>query len=203
MDLDRFVASLAIPDDRKAIVRAELADHVACAIEAARGEGRDPDEAARIALGDLEALRRSLEAVESAFAVTVWRAMAHGIVAGLVVALAIAEDGSLVRGAVGALLAIAIAAVLAPPHALGLLRAELRATRVRGAISRGIPIGPALAYAITVMCVPYLVWIGMIVQRALAGNTELEVPWSAYALSTAVILVLLVEVIRARHRVVA
>ena len=40
-ELGRFVASLAIPDDRKAIVLAELTDHVACATELAIREGKD------------------------------------------------------------------------------------------------------------------------------------------------------------------
>src|SRR5262249_42638211 len=65
-ELARFVASLAIPADRKPIVLAELVDHATSAAEAATRDGRDPELAAREALGDLELLRRSLEAVEPA-----------------------------------------------------------------------------------------------------------------------------------------
>ena len=201
-ELERFVASLAIPADRKAIVLAELADHVACATEAAAREGLDPEAAGRAALGNLEALRRSLEAVEPAFRVTRRRAVARGLVAGLLVAIALDQGGPIMMGAVGALLAVTIAAVLAPPRALDLLRAELRAPRIRGAlgIARGIPIGPALAYAFTVVSAPFVVWIALIVQRAGAGVTHVEVPPSAFAVMTAVYLLLLVEAIRARRK---
>ena len=40
-ELARFVASLAIPEDRKAVVLAELSDHVACARESAARDGRE------------------------------------------------------------------------------------------------------------------------------------------------------------------
>src|SRR5258706_8976211 len=126
-ELERFVASLAIPADRKMVVLAELSDHIVCAREAAVREGRDPDVAERAALGNLEAMRRSLEAVERAFRITRRRAMAHGIVAGALVALAIDQIGTWLAGSVGAVLAIAIAIVIAPPRFLRLLRAELRA----------------------------------------------------------------------------
>src|SRR5438045_7606993 len=86
-DLERFVASLAIPADRKAIVLAELTDHAASAGEAAARQGLDPDAAARAALGNLEALRRSLEAVEPAFRVSRIDAATRGLVASLLVAI--------------------------------------------------------------------------------------------------------------------
>lgn len=200
-DLARFVASLRIPADRKTIVLAELTDHVACAIEAATRDGSDPDAAARGALGNLDALRRSLEAVEPAFRITRAHAIARGAVAGVLVAIFIDQTGSFVHAAVGALAAVAIAAVFAPPRALDLLRAELRASRVRGAlgVGRGVPIGPALAYAFTVMSAPILVWIPLIVVRACGGKLDVDVPLSAFAVITAVYLVLLVEAVRARR----
>lgn len=204
-EIERFVASLAIPADRKAIVLAELADHVACATDAAVRDGLDPHAAARAALGNLEALRRSLEAVEPAFRITKRHAVARGLVAGLVIAIVVDQAGSIMMGAVATLAAIAITAVFAPPRVLDLLRAELRAPRVRGAlgIARGIPIGPAIAYAFTVTSAPFIVWIALIVQRARAGITVVDIPLSAFAVLTAVYLVLLVEGTRARRKAAA
>ncbi len=198
-DLERFVASLAIPADRKAIVLAELSDHATSAAEAAARDGLDPEAAARHALGNLEALRRSLEAVESSFRITRVHAVARGLVAGVLVAIVIDRLGWPMMGALGALVALAITAALAPPHALALLRSELRAPRVGGTVLRGLPIGPALAYAFTVMAAPFAIWIGMIVVRARAGTLVLDVPWSAYSVMGAVCLVLAVEGVRARR----
>jgi hypothetical protein len=201
-DLDRFVASLAIPEDRKAIVLAELADHVACATEAAVRAGLDPDAAGRAALGDLETLRRSLEAVEPAFRITRRSAFARGLVASLVVAIVVDQGGSIMRGAVGALAVVAIVAVLAPSRVFELLRAELRAPRIRGTlgVARGVPIGPALTYAFTVISAPFLVWIALIVTRTTAGDTDFETPLSAFAVAAATVFVLiLVEATRSRR----
>jgi hypothetical protein len=200
-ELERFVASLAIPADRKAVVLAELVDHVESAREAARRDGRDPDAAAREALGDLEALRRSYEAIEPAFRVTRRHAIARGVIAGVAVALLIAQGGAIMHGALGAVAALAIAAVLAPPRVLELLRAELRAPRVRGALGRGVPIGAAVSYLVTILAAPMIVWIGMIVVRAARGDTDVDTPPSAFAIMAAVYLVLLVEGLRARRAV--
>lgn len=203
-ELERFVASLAIPADRKTVVLAELVDHVACAREAAVREGQDPEAAARAALGNLELLRRSLEAIEPAFKITRLQALVRGVVASLLVAVLLDQGGSLMRGALGALAVLAIAAVFAPPRVLDLLRAELRAQRVRGTVlAKGIPIGPAITYGYTVMSVPILVWIGLIVYRAFNGNTHLEVPGSAFAILVAVYAVLIVEGIRSRREATA
>jgi len=202
-EIERFVASLAIPADRKAIVLAELVDHVACATEAAVRAGADPEAAGRAALGNLESMRRSLEAIEPAFRITRWHAIGRGVIAGVAVAIVIDQGGPIMRGIVGALVVIAIAAVLAPPRALDLLRAELRAPRIRGTLGKGLPIGPAITSASNVTSVPFLVWIAMIVVRAIGGVTDVNVPMSAFALMAAVMLILLVEVIRARRHVVA
>jgi hypothetical protein len=200
-ELARFVASLAIPDDRRDVVLAELADHVASAKEAAVREGRDPDAAGRAALGDLEALRRSLEAIERGFRVTRWHALGRGMLAGLLVALAIDQGGAIMRGAVGALVAAAIAVVLAPPRGLHLLRAELRASRVPGALRliRGVPIGPALTYLFTVLAAPFFVWIPMVVARASHGHTSFQTPWAVFAVPAAITLLIAVEAVRARR----
>src|SRR5450432_2555893 len=104
--LEKFVASLAIPAERKAVVLAELADHVACATEEAVRRGVDPKEAARTALGNLESLRRSLEAIEPAFKVTRPQAFVRGVIASLLVAVVIDQGGELMQGAIGALIAI-------------------------------------------------------------------------------------------------
>src|SRR6478735_3674420 len=80
-ELERFVASLAIPADRKAVVLAELSDHVASAAEAAARDGVDPEAAGRAALGNLEALRRALEAVEPGFRVSRGHAFTRGALA--------------------------------------------------------------------------------------------------------------------------
>lgn len=201
-ELERFVASLAIPADRKAVVLAELLDHVACAADAARREGRDPDEAARASLGSLDVLRRSLEAVEPAFRISRVHAIGRGIAAALLVALVVDRGGSLMHGIVGGFAALAIAALLAPPRMLDVLRAELRAPRVRGTFGgRSVPIGPALAYAYTVLCAPFLVWITLIVARTFAGTIDFgfETPLSAFAVMLAVYVLLLVEGLRARR----
>jgi hypothetical protein len=203
-ELDRFVASLAIPADRKAVVLAELLDHVASARETALREHRDPDAAERAALGNLDALRRSLEAVEPGFRVTRWSALVRGVVAGVLVAIVLDQGGPLMMGVAGALVAVALAALCAPPRALDLLRAELRAPRIRGAVVRGgRPIGPALAYGFTVLSMPFLVWMGLIVVRARAGVMAVHVPWSAFAVIVMVYGVLLVEAIRARRKATA
>ena len=201
--LEQFVASLAIPADRKAVVLAELTDHVTCAAEAATREGRDPDAAARDALGNLDALRRSLEAIEPAFRVTRISAFARAVAAAALVAIVVDQLGMLAFGIIAAAAAIAIAAVLAPPRVFDLLRAELRAPRVRGTLLHGLPIGPALTYAFTVMSTPFLIWMAMIVQRAYGGMMIIHVPWSAFALMSFIYLVLLVEGIRARRAAVA
>jgi hypothetical protein len=191
-ELEHFVASLAIPADRKAIVLAELSDHVACARE------RDPEIAIGDALGNLEALRRSLEAIESAFKITRWAAIGRGLVAALLIAVGI-DQVPVMRGPLGALIVIAIAIVLAPPRGLELLRAELRAPRVRGVLGRGVPIGPALAYLYTVVAAPALVWLPLIVKRAFAGVFHFDTPPSCFAVMFAAYALLLVEGIRARR----
>jgi hypothetical protein len=199
-ELGQFVASLAIPADRKVVVLAELSDHVACASEAALRDGQDPDAAARAALGNLEALRRSLEAIEPAFRITRRHAMARGVIASVAVALLLDQGPT---GFIGALLAVAIAAAFAPPRVLELLRAELRGPRIRGTFGRSVAIGPALTYLYTVMSGPFVVWIGMIVVRGFLGTTDVEVPLSAFVVLGAVYLTLLVEGIRARRAAVA
>jgi len=198
-EIARFVASLAIPADRKSVVLAELLDHAACATDAACREGRDPDAAARAALGDLEAMRRALEAVEPAFRVSRTHAVARGLVAAAVIALVLDQGGPLMRGVVGALLVLGVAAACAPSRLLDLLRAELRAPRVRGTVARGVPIGPATTYLYTTMSAPFLVWIALIVVRAIGGNTTVDSPISAMALPVTVYAVLLVEGLRARR----
>jgi hypothetical protein len=202
-EVARFVASLAIPADRKAIVLAELTDHVACATDAAAREGRDVDAAAREALGNLEVLKRSLEAIEPAFRVTRLHAFARALVAAVLVAIVLDQGGPLMRGLGGAVVAISLGALLAPPRVLELLRAELRAPRVAGTIGRGVPIGPAVTYAYTLMSTPFIIWIGLIGYRATLGTTDVDVPVSAFALMAAIYSVLIVEAVRARRAAVA
>lgn len=195
-ELDRFVASLAIPGDRKAIVRAELADHVACAIR----DGNDP----HAALGDLEALRRALEAIESAFRVPRWHAFVRGLVASLLVAIIIDRIGLRFYGIVPALSALAIGIGFAPPRTLELLRAELRGPRVRGAVLSGSRIGPALTYLFTIVSVPILVWTTLIfVNATVRGVTSFETPLSAFTLVVGVWSLVIIEAIRARRHAVA
>src|SRR4051812_9336795 len=185
-ELEGFVASLKIPPARKTVVLAELADHLACAQQAAAHDGRDPQTATL----DLEALRPSLEAIEPAFGVTRIGAFGRGSLASLLVAVAIDRGGPALSGGVGALIVIGLAALLAPPRLLLLLRAEVRAPRVRGLVTSGRPIGPALTYLVTVLSGPFLIWIGLIITRAQAGQLALEVPPSAFAVMVAVHLVL-------------
>ena len=68
---------------------------------------------------------------------------------------------------------------------------------------RGFAIGPALVYAATVISTPFVVWITLIVQRAFAGNTALETPYSAFAVLVAVSVLLFVEAMRARRKAIA
>jgi hypothetical protein len=202
-ELQQFVASLAIPDDRKAVVLAELTDHLASVRETATREGRDPEAAARELLGNLESLRRSFEAIEPAFRVTRWQAFARGAIAAVVVAIVLDRGGTMMRGFIGAVVAIAIVALAAPPRILDLLRADLRAPRIRGSLGRSVPVGAAFVYAFTVISGPFVVWIGLIVERAFAGVTVVDVPWSAFAVMTAVWATLLFEGIRARREAIA
>jgi hypothetical protein len=201
VDLEAFVASLKIPADRKGVVVAELTDHVACAREAATRGGKDPDAAATAALGNLEALRRSLEAVEPAFGATRCQAFVRGLLASIVIAAALDIGGAFMAGIVGSLAVLVVAALLAPPHALQLLRAELRAPRVRGRLAgRGTPIGPALFYGFTIAVTPFLIWIGLIVARVLRGAIHFDTPPSSFAVAGAVLLLVMVETARARRR---
>ena len=193
--IEAFVASLAIPADRKAVVLAELLDHVASAREEAARDGRDADDAERAALGNLEAMRRSLEAVEPAFQISRGHALVRALIAGAVVAIVIAFGGVLMRGPLGAVVAVTIAAVAAPPRVLELLRAELRARRA--------PFGPAITYGIGVHATPFVIWICMIVARAFAGTLEVDVPLSAFAIPVVVYGLVIVEGIRARTHVTA
>ena len=204
-ELERFVASLAIPAERKTVVLAELLDHAASAAEAAVRDGRDPDDAARAAIGDLEVLRGSLERVEPAFRITRRHALVRAAIAGVLVAVLFDQLLPFIGGPVAAAIAIAIAAVLAPRGALDMLRAELRAPRIRATarVGRGVPIGPAITYAFTVMYVPIAVWIGLIAYRAFHGVTEVDAPISALAMMAAIWLVLIVESIRARREATA
>ena len=203
-DIERFVASLAIPDERKAVVLAELKDHAESAAETARRDGRDPDAAQRAALGDLEALRRSLEAIEPAFRITRWHAALRGLVAGTVVAIVIDQLHGFMMGSVAAGIAVAVAIVCAPPRLLEILRAELRANAVRGRLGRSVPIGPAITYVFIVMCAPAVIWLGMIFVRAYCGIiTSVHAPWSAFVLQTGCWVLLLVEGLRARRKALA
>ncbi|HEY1558292.1 MAG TPA: hypothetical protein VGF94_25875 [Kofleriaceae bacterium] len=189
-ELERFVASLRIPAERKPIVLAELVDHAQSASDAGDGAG----------LGDLEALRPSLEAVETAFRYSRRRALARGVVAALLVALVVDRTTAASLVAVGAALVLAIVALLAPPHALALLRGELRAPPVPGRLlRRGIAIGPALTYALIVLGVPPVTWTCVIVVRGFAGDLEVDTPWSAFVAIVGVPLLLAVEAIRARR----
>ena len=194
-DVAAFVASLAIPEDRRQIVLAELLDHFDNAIR----DGVEPG------LGDLAELRARLENVEPAFRVSRGRAILHGLVAaiGVVVAFGLAGDSP-----IGPLAAVAIAALLAPPRALALLRAELRAARVRGAfgVGGGVPVGPVLTYVFVVMCVPMLVAIAVLIAGGYLGVAA-HVPLSRlprFAMTVlAVYALLAVEAVRARRRAIS
>ena len=202
-EIERFVASLAIPADRKAVVLAELLDHVESARETAAREGRDPDLAEREAIGDLATLRHRFESVEPAFSITRRAAFVRGVIAGTAIAIAIDRLQMFALGFAGALVALAFAVACAPPRVMDLLRAELRAKRVKGTLGAGLPIAAAVTYGYTVTSVPFLIWIGMIAYRGLVdGNTHVDIPWSAFIVMSVVYATLFVEALRAR-RVVA
>ena len=225
-EIERFVASLRIPAARKAVVLAELLDHANSAAEAARRRGAGdaaPSDAAieaavREAMGDLEAMRASYESVEAGFGVSRRAAFGRGIAAAAIVAVALDQGASALHalggvamatahawtaGIGGAVFALVIAAVFAPPRLIELLRAELRAPRVHGRVVSGVPIGPAVTYLYTVLAAPVVVWMGMIVVRAIGGNTHVDAPLSAFAISAAVYGLLAVEGMRARRERVA
>jgi hypothetical protein len=193
--LEDFVASLSIPPERREVVLAELRDHEASAREHALREGRDADLAAREALGDLEALRRSLEAVEPAFRVTRAQAFTRGVVAAVLVAGLIDRGGALMAGLLGCAIAVAIVIALAPPRTLLMLRGELAAPSIPGMLVRGPRIGPALTYLFTVLSGPYVVWVGLIFALR---PVSIDVPLSAWAVAAAVSALLIVETLRRR-----
>ena len=131
-------------------------------------------------------------------------AVGRGLLAALLVACVLDQGGAIMRGFVGALAAVAILVVLAPPRMVEVLRAELRAPHVQGGLGKasGIPIGPALAYALIVLSVPFMIWTTLIIGRAItAGVVVVDVPWSAFAAAMAVCLTLAVEGLRARRTV--
>jgi len=79
-ELRRFIAELHIPDDRRALIEAELFDHLDSSVAAATGQPpAEAERAALRALGDPEVLRRSLERIEPAFELSPRRATAIGL----------------------------------------------------------------------------------------------------------------------------
>ena len=219
-EIERFVASLRIPAERKAVVLAELLDHAASAGEAARRAGADDAgiaAAVREALGDLEAQRGSYEAAEVGFGMSRRAAFVRGLAASVIVAVALDQGAAALHafgmamasartwsaGIGGAVFALLVAVVFAPPHLIAILRGELRAPRVRGRLGSGVPIGAGATYLYTVMTVPFVIWIAMIVARAFGGMTEVDAPMSAFSLTVPGYALLLVEAMRARreHRV--
>ena len=215
-EIERFVASLQIPAERKAVVLAELLDHAASAAEAARRAGRDDagvEAAVREAMGDLETLRPSYEAAEAGFGVSRAQAFVRGLAASLVIALALDQGAAVLHalgmampaartwsaGIGGAVFAVVIAVAFAPRQLVEMLRGELRAPRVRGRLGNGVPIGAAATYLYTVMTAPFVVWIAMIVVRAFGGMTEVDAPLSAFTLTVPVYALLGVEGLRARR----
>jgi len=102
-EIERFVASLRIPAERKAVVLAELLDHAASAAEAARRAGSDEggvEAAVREAIGDLEALRASYEAAEAGFGVSRRQAFVRGLAAAAIIAVAL-DQGAAALHALG------------------------------------------------------------------------------------------------------
>src|SRR5262245_11044171 len=150
-------------------------------------------------------LRRLLEAVEPGFRITMWNALARGLAAGLVVALAIDRGGAIMHGIVGAIVALATMGAFSPPRTFHLVRAELRARRIRGVfgVGHGVPIGPAMTYLVATVTVSFTTWIVLIVGRAVAGTTDIETPWSTFALPAAICTLLVVEGSRARRARIA
>lgn len=215
-EIERFVASLQIPAERKAVVLAELLDHAASAGEAARRAGHDEagiEVAVREAIGDLEAQRASFEVAEAGFGVSRRQAFVRGLAAAAIIAVALDQGAAALHacgmamasartwsaGVGGAAFALVIAAVFAPRHLLEMLRGELRVPRVRGRLGSGVPIGAAVTYLYTVMSAPFVVWIAMIVVRAFGGMTEVDAPLAAFTLTVPVYALLLVEGMRARR----
>jgi hypothetical protein len=188
-EITRFVATLRIPEPRKAVVLAELLDHEASAREAALRDARDPDAAVREAIGDLEALRRSLEAVEPAFHVSRGAMLARGMAAGGVIAIVVDQLQYVAAGVLAAAITLAIAVLSAPPRIRELLRPEIRDNRI----------GPAVVYGYTVLATPFLIWIGMIVVRGFAfGKARVDTPWCAFILVPLVLGTLAFEKLRSR-----
>src|SRR5204863_5127388 len=165
--------------------------------------GRDADAAERAALGELEAMRTALESVEPAFRVTRKAALARAALAGICVAIVVDRIGFLWFGIPATLATLAFAFLAAPPRLLELLRAELRAPRVKGLVLSGQPIGAATTYLYTLMATPYLIWIGMIVVRAFGGERVIDVPWAAFTLCFSIWGLVLVEGLRTRRKATA
>ena len=99
----------------------------------------------------------------------------------------------------GALATLLIAVVAAPPRIFDLLRAELRAPKIRGVFGTGRPIGAAITYCYALLCTPYVIWIGMIVVRVLRGATTIDVPPVAFTPMLVAYAMIAVASIRARR----
>jgi hypothetical protein len=98
--LRRFVAELRIPAARRPLVEQELFDHLESAVTAAIAAGKPPAEAevaALQALGDPAELRRSLERIESAFALEPRRVIAVSLASTVATSVGFALVGSQIQ----------------------------------------------------------------------------------------------------------
>lgn len=159
--LDSFVASLAVPEDRREIVGGELRDHVASAL----AEGASLS-IALAQLGDPVALRTRLEQVEPAFRFThraAFRSSAGASCAVVGAALAAASVPfpewipEFLIAAIRGLAPLVTLLLLVPPGLAPLLRAEMRAPKIRASIGffYAIPIGPAFTWNLLLLLLPF------------------------------------------------
>ncbi len=99
-ELRAFIASLRIPEPRRAVLEVELLDHLESRIAAALAAGTDQVQAeheALAALGDPDQLRASLERIEPGFAIEWRHATARGLASALAAAAVFAVVGALVQ----------------------------------------------------------------------------------------------------------
>jgi hypothetical protein len=166
-ELRQFLATLQVPESRKVLLEDELLDHLECRIEAELAAGETPADAERNAieaLGDPEALRRSLERVEPAFELHLRTAATRGIfsagvasvlfgVLGATLPRPDSVPGDLALASILGLLGFGVLWTLAPRGMGAAIAAEARASiekRPRSPRRRAV-----LAYVWSLILFPY------------------------------------------------
>ena len=187
-ELERFIADLRIPEDRRRVVEAELFDHLESRLAAEVASGNaDAERTALAALGDPDRLRASLERVETAFALSPRHAILRGAGSAIVVSTVFAILGAMIphepiapANLVFAIPAAALGAVLLKllaPRGIGAaLVAEGRASigrKPRASTRRRAAVG----YVWSIFAVFVLVWQAWLVGLPESIRNDILMPW--------------------------